>query len=183
MAQADKSMTHRGQLPPPRRAILQSFNTLKRGNDMKLRILSKLAVIGALTASFAGPAAGAGAWILAADSAEGDVRFLVDVQRFDYSVNKHGTHVFSAPVRMVKHGATEEGVVAIDGAGCLGAGGEMIFSLARSTKRYWWAVGGNRVYDGVGSSLCGIAAALMEQAQRERSNSASPSRENRTHSF
>jgi hypothetical protein len=138
---------------------------------------------GALTAALAGPAAGAGGWMLAADSAEGNTRFLVDVQRFEYSVNKNGTHVFAAPMRVVGNSGTQEGYVAIDAEGCLGAGGEMVFSVGKSTNRYWWAVGGNRIYDGVGATLCEVAAAVIQESKASRGGAASPARANPARSY
>jgi hypothetical protein len=141
---------------------------------MKATHLGKLTIAGALMAACAGPAAAAGGWVLAADSYEGNTRFLIDVQRFDYSVNKHGTHVFFAPMRMVGDSGTHEGYVAIDAEGCLGAGGDMVLAVGKSTSRYWWALNGTRVYDKVGESVCAVAAAVIEQAQTDRETSAAP---------
>jgi hypothetical protein len=121
--------------------------------------------------------------MLAADSAEGNTRYLIDVQRFNYTVNKHGTHVFAAPIRVVGREGTQEGFVAIDGSGCLGAGGTMVFSIGKSTNHYWWAVGGNRIYDGVGATLCGVAAAAAQDSTANRGEVMPPVRANPARSF
>ncbi|UCD68748.1 MAG: hypothetical protein JSW48_01160, partial [Betaproteobacteria bacterium] len=61
-----------------------------------------------------GSGAAENAWRLASDSAEGDLRFLVDVSHLDHYVNSDGVQLFGVPLRAVGNGIVEDGYVVID---------------------------------------------------------------------
>lgn len=140
---------------------------------MGVRTMHTLAIGGAALLTLAGitlvaPAGSAATentWRLASDSAEGDVRFLVDVSQLDHYVNLGGVQLFGAPLRAVGHGIAKDGYVAIDARSCLAPGGDMIMTIGDASERFWWSVDGKRVYDAVGVSVCNLAAAMYEAAQ------------------
>ena len=74
---------------------------------MKAKTLSMLLAAASISMAIAGPANASGGWTLAADSAEGNTRYLVNSNALEYSVNKHGVHILSAPVRSVINGRTQ----------------------------------------------------------------------------
>jgi len=135
---------------------------------------SILALVSAssLALVISGPASAASGWILAADSAKTNTRFLVDTGQFDYSTNKHGAPVFGIPVRSVSNGVTEDGYVVIDATSCSGGGGDMAFELGKDMNRYWWSIDGGRIYDKVGTALCEIGIAQIEAAQAKSKDTA-----------
>ena len=140
---------------------------------MGVRTMHTLAIAGAALLTLAGTtlsapsgsAAAENTWRLASDSAEGDVRFLVDISQLDHYVNEDGTQLFSVPLRAVGNGIVKDGYVVIDATSCLTPGGDMIMTIGDASERFWWSVDGKRVYDAVGVSVCNLAAAMYEAAQ------------------
>lgn len=125
---------------------------------MRTKIIVGCAIVSAVLASVAGPAAAQGDWLLVSDSAENDARFLVDVSGLDCRVNQHGVHVLGMPLRAVGAGALRDGIVVIDAKGCLGGSGQMIMAIGNASQRYCWSAHGRRRYDAVAASVCAIAA-------------------------
>ena len=113
---------------------------------MGVRTVHTLAIGGAALLTLAGitlsapfgSAAAENSWRLASDSAEGDVRFLVDVSQLDHYVNPDGVQLFGAPLRAVGHGVAKDGYVAIDARSCLAPGGDMIMTMGDVSERFWW---------------------------------------------
>lgn len=124
-----------------------------------------LALAGTGLLTMPGPAAAENTWRLVSDSAEGDMRFLVDVSQLDHYVKGDGMQLFGVPLRAVSNGAVKDGYVAIDAKGCLVDGGDMIMTIGDASQRFWWSVAGKRMYDAVGISVCNVAAAMYEAAQ------------------
>ena len=83
---------------------------------MGVRTMHTLAIAGAALLTLAGTtlpapsgsAAAENTWRLASDSAEGDVRFLVDISQLDHYVNEDGTQLFSVPLRAVGNGINDQ---------------------------------------------------------------------------
>ncbi len=124
-----------------------------------------LAVAGTTLLAQPGSAVANNTWRLASDSAEGDVRFLVDISQLDHYVNGDGTQSFGVPLRAIGNGVVKDGYVAIDATGCLVNGGDMVMTIGEASQRYWWSADGRRMYDAIGISVCNIAAAMYEAAQ------------------
>jgi hypothetical protein len=141
--------------------------------QMGVRTVHTLAIGGAALLTLAGitlvvpsgSAAAENTWRLASDSAEGEVRFLIDVSQLDHYVNGNGMQLFGVPLRAVGNGIVKDGYVVIDAKSCLAPGGDMIMSIGDASQRFWWSVNGTRMYDAVGVSVCNIAAAMYEAAQ------------------
>ncbi len=123
---------------------------------MKSLSLSTLALIASFSMAIATPVNATEGWVLAADSAEGNTRFFVKTGEFDYTINKHGVHVFSIPLRMASNGKTQESYAAIDATGCLENGGDLIITDGNSSSKYWWSPEGSRMYDSLGEKICEI---------------------------
>lgn len=150
---------------------------------MKLKATIAAVCASTAIALAATPASAAENWVLAADSATGNTRFLIDVQGFNYQVNRQGAHVFGAPLRKVAAGEHFDGYVVINAEGCLSGGGDMIFSFGKERSRVWWTPDGNRMYDGIGTSLCLTAAALREQAETAKRDVPAATNSNRSFSY
>ncbi len=123
---------------------------------MKSLLLSTLALIASFSMAISTPVNAAEGWVLAADSVEGNTRFFVKTGEFDYTINKHGVHVFSIPVRMASNGTTQESYAVIDATGCLENGGDLIITDGNSMNKYWWSPEGSRMYDSLGGKICEI---------------------------
>jgi hypothetical protein len=123
---------------------------------MKFQPLSTLALVTSLSMAIVTPANATEGWVLAADSAEGNTRYFVNTGEFNYTINKHGAHVFSIPVRMANNGKTQESYAVIDATGCIENGGDLIITDGHSTNKYWWSPEGSRMYDSLGGKICEI---------------------------
>ena len=132
---------------------------------MGVRNMRALSIVAAALVVLSGPAAAENSWRLASDSAEGDMRFLVDISQLDHYVNPNGKQLFGLPLRAVSNGVVKDGYVAIDARSCVVDGGDMIMTIGDASQRFWWAVDGKRMYDAVGLSVCNVAAAMYEAAQ------------------
>ena len=86
---------------------------------MDTKPMSTLAFSTAVLLALPGPAAAESTWQLASDSAEGDVRFLVDASQLDHYVGANGVQLFGAPIRGVANGIVKDGYVVIDSKSCL----------------------------------------------------------------
>lgn len=139
---------------------------------MKMKLVLALVSTVSLASVLSSPASAAGGWVLAADSAKTNTRYLVDTSQFDYSTNKHGVPVFGIPVRSVNNGKTEDGYAVIDATSCVDGGGDMAVDFGRDISRYWWSIDGNRIYDMVGTSICKIGTAQAESMQAKRKDAA-----------
>ena len=128
---------------------------------MKAKTLSAMALAATLATAFINPASATGGWILAADSAEGNTRYFVNAREFDYTVNKHGVHVFTVPYRHSSDGAVTEGYALVDAVGCWDSGGQLIMANAEGnrTKKFHWSPDGSRMYDSVANTICEIGKA------------------------
>lgn len=134
---------------------------------MNARLLSTMAGVATMAASLALPALAGDRWVLAADSADGQVRYFVGAHGLDYQVNTHGVHVLMAPVRIVSNGDMANGHVAVDARGCVEGGGQMVLQQ-ESTSHYWWSPQGTRLYDGIGKAVCEVVVATLASERRNR---------------
>jgi len=126
---------------------------------MKANTFFKVAATAALIVGMTAPAIAAGGWVLAADSADSNLRFLVETSQLEESTNRHGVAVLGIPVRSVSNGNSESGYVVIEASSCGNAGGEMAMQFDKNLTRYWWSNTGSRIYDKVGASICQIKSA------------------------
>lgn len=139
---------------------------------MKMKSVLALVSAASLASVLSSTASAAGGWVLAADSAKMNTRYLVDTSQFDYSTNKHGVPVFGIPVRSVSDGVTENGYAVIDATSCADGGGDMAVEFRKDRNRYWWSIDGSLIYDLIGASICKIGAAQIEATQTKRKNAA-----------
>lgn len=139
-----------------------------------MKMKSALALVSAvsLASLLSSSASAASGWVVAADSAKTNTRYLVDASQFDYSTNKHGVPVFSIPVRSVSDGVTENGYAVIAATSCADGGGDMAVEFGKDRNRYWWSIDGSLIYDMVGASICKIGTAQIEATQAKRKNAA-----------
>jgi hypothetical protein len=146
---------------------------------MSTKFLRKILVATIVATATAAPAYGESGWVLAADSAKGDSRYLINVEKFAYKVTRQGDHFFTAPLRAVQDGELTEGTVAVNAQSCVNSGGSifLVSDGTKDVKRWWWTTDGNRIYDGIARTVCSVAveyAKLAAETPDNKPESAGP---------